>query len=58
LSVARQFRSTLEQLTGEIPDIVMLGIGLAVIAWAISPTLKVATQVRNLVGTGPGAVIS
>ena len=49
MSVARDLRSTLEQAIGQLPDIVMLIIGLGIAYWALAPVLGVVGQVRNVV---------
>jgi len=49
--VARSFREALEQVSGTLPDLLMLGIGIAVFAWALSPVLSAAKQVTGVIGS-------
>lgn len=49
--VARSFREAFEQLAGTLPDILMLGIGIAVFAWALSPVLSAAKQVTGVISS-------
>jgi len=59
LSVARPLRSTLEQIADALPDIVMLGIGIWVIATFFRPILGFAQSITGLFGGGgTGATIA
>lgn len=49
LSVARSLRSTIEQVSGEVPDIIMLIIGIAIFVWAFSAVFGAAQQVKGLI---------
>ncbi len=48
MSVARSARSTIEQVSGEVPDIIMLIIGIAIFVFAFGPILGAAQQVKGL----------
>lgn len=49
MSVARPLRSTLEQVADALPDIVMLGIGVVILAVFFKPIMSFVTSITGVI---------